>query len=66
MKNQINGNPERIIKIWNIDNADCLVQASRINTGHRRAIENSLLMNKTHVVSVSSDKSIRFTNIQTG
>lgn len=38
VKNQITQNSERIIKVWSIDNADCLYQSARINTGHSRSI----------------------------
>lgn len=38
VKNQVTGTPERIIKIWAVDHNDCLVQKSRINTGHEKPI----------------------------
>lgn len=64
-KNQVTNVPERIIKVWKIDHSDCLIQKSRINTGHEKAIESSFLMNKSSVVSLSSDKSLRMTNLMT-
>lgn len=62
-KNQVSNATERIIKVWGIDNSDCLVQKSRINTGHDKSIEHSFLINKSSVVSLSSDKSVRVTNL---
>jgi hypothetical protein len=38
LKNQITNATERIIKVWQIDHTDNLVQRSRINTGHKKAI----------------------------
>lgn len=64
-KNQNTNAPERIIKVWQIDSNDCLIQKSRINTGHKKSIEHSFLLNKSSVVSFSSDKSLRLTNLTT-
>ena len=63
VKNPVTFASERIIKVWKVEDFDSLTQKARLNTGHKRAIEHSFLMNKTHVVSFSSDKSIRFSNI---
>lgn len=65
VKNQITNATERIIKVWSIGRDDCLIQKSRINTGHTKPIEYSFLMNKNSVVSLSFDKSIRVTNLIT-
>lgn len=64
-KNQNTNAPERIIKVWQIDANDCLIQKSRINTGHKKSIQHSFLLNKSSVVSFSSDKSLRLTNLTT-
>lgn len=66
VKNPTTSTPERIIKVWKIEEFDSLTQVIRMNSGHKRPIEHSFLMNKGHIVTLSSDKTVRFHNIVVG
>lgn len=54
---------ERIIKIWGIDKEDKLECKGRFGTGHTRPIEYTMMMNRSVVVTLSKDKTIRISDI---
>ena len=63
VKNPITNTNERILKVWAIDSQDSLIQQARINTGHARPIEGSLIINNSKVITMSSDKTLRCINL---
>jgi hypothetical protein len=63
VKNPQTNASERLIKTWKITEDDALVQRSRLNTGHKKPIEKALLLNQRHVASMSTDRSVRFTDL---
>lgn len=63
VKNPNTLNSERIIKVWKMQENDTLTQRTRMNTGHKRPVQYSFMMNKTHVVTVGTDRFLIFNNI---
>jgi hypothetical protein len=59
------GENEKIAKLWKPDGEGELQMRCRIVTGHSKPIENSLILGRNRVVSLSSDLTVRCANLCT-
>lgn len=59
------GENEKIVKLWRPTGEGELEMRCRIVTGHTRPIENSLILGRNRLVSLSSDLTVRCVNLCT-
>jgi WD40 repeat protein len=56
---------EKIIKVWSPNKEDELIMKNRIVTGHTKTIENSIILGRNKIITLSTDKTVRTINLST-